>query len=431
MGEGSRGTEGKNVDKKNWLIGFLPKTAMTMENVILWALSRSTDEAITHADLLSAIEAAGYSTTNTITFNLKLKDMINEGLIERPVRGLYNITPAGRERAVETAEFPEHPPQTPAQAQKEADVFLNMADEMWSKLHFKFHSESPRKDCPFCQANLPKPIPQEPKESRLIGFVSKIAKYENHAIFMDDNHIFFPESVWKMKVESESRDEPEKTFEDYLTETYLVETVHKSTLMDPETRKPIRGYNVKFDNSETVKKELENLAIPISQAEQVPLSELFKSKELAEKLPEPPIEEAPETTRDIKTMDKKEVARRTDTLLDEMKDATSERKKQIEMTLRELNAMKKNWILKMAEAKYSKDTKKVLETIRYKISKGVDPQIAFKDACVESKLDGMDQARVEKRMDIAAILWDSDQLDLDPIKIDRRPGPSPEASPEL
>lgn len=96
------------------------KKSATMEDVLLWALSKG--DALSHADLVSAMDAAGYSMGNDwgfessgdymMTMRRTLRQMDEKGLLTRPEHGLYAITEAGKEKLLEVAPFPQ--PKEPA-----------------------------------------------------------------------------------------------------------------------------------------------------------------------------------------------------------------------------------------------------------------------------------------------------------------------------
>ena len=89
-----------------------------------------------------------------------------------------------------------------------------------------------------------------------------------------------------------------------------------------------------------------------------------------------------------------------------------------------------DWILKLAKedelGKASKVTKDVITKVMSKIDQGVDPQIAFKDACTDADLLGMEMSQMEKRTDIAAILYDKYEVDVNPVAVDKTPTEHPE-----
>lgn len=84
----------------------------------------------------------------------------------------------------------------------------------------------------------------------------------------------------------------------------------------------------------------------------------------------------------------------------------------------------KDWLLKLAAsdplAKYSKGTRDILRTIHDAVNKGTDEQIAFRDTITAAGLGGPEFEKVEKRTDIAAILWDEYEIEVNPINIDER-----------
>ena len=70
--------------------------------------------------------------------------------------------------------------------------------------------------------------------------------------------------------------------------------------------------------------------------------------------------------------------------------------------------------------KYTKPVKEVLKEVADRVEKGDNPQLAFKESAVSHGLSGLERDKIEKRMDIAAILWDLYEIDINPIDLDSK-----------
>jgi hypothetical protein len=67
---------------------------------------------------------------------------------------------------------------------------------------------------------------------------------------------------------------------------------------------------------------------------------------------------------------------------------------------------------------FSKPVKQVIKTVSDRVEKGHDAQLAFKEECVSVGLSGTEMKIIEKRVDIAAILYDEYEIDVNPISLD-------------
>lgn len=89
-----------------------------------------------------------------------------------------------------------------------------------------------------------------------------------------------------------------------------------------------------------------------------------------------------------------------------------------------------DWLIKLAAEEkgknYSKEVKDVISEVMTKVDQGIDPQAAFKEACTSAELLGMEMANMEKRTDIAAILYDKYEIDVNPVNLDKTPSAHPE-----